>query len=85
MVDLRQSSTRPKAEENFARASEWKNDEAEGRGGLPFTSYDYVSGQSLGLGVVLGLGYGLGPGSGLGPFWKKKLVMNFITCLVVSR
>ena len=52
-----QSSTRPKAEENFARASEMKNDDAEGRGGLPFTSYGYVhhlvSGQLLGLQVGL--------------------------------
>ena len=46
-----QSSTSLKAEENFAWASETKTDEAEGRGGLSFTSYDYVhhlvSGQSL--------------------------------------
>ena len=45
--------------------SELKNDEAESRGGLPFTSYDdvhhWVSGPSLGLGFV----------SGLGPFWKN--------------
>ena len=49
-----QSLTSPNAEENFAWASERKNEEAEGREGLPFTSYDYVhhlvSGQSLGLG-----------------------------------
>ena len=49
-----QSSTRPSALSNFARASKRKNEEAKGRGGLPFTSYDYVhhlvSGQSLGLG-----------------------------------
>ena len=39
---LVQSSTRPKAEENFARATESKTDEAKGRGGLNFTICDYV-------------------------------------------
>ena len=41
-----QSSTRPKAEENFARASESNADEAEGRRSISFRSYDY--GHSLG-------------------------------------
>ena len=55
---------RARFEENFARASETNNDEAEGWGGIHFTSYDYVhdlvSGQSLGLRLGSGLGSGLG-------------------------
>ena len=64
-----QSSTRPKAEENFARATESISDEAAGRGGNTFRSYDYVnhlvSGQLVGLQLGLGLGSGLGLGLGL--------------------
>ena len=58
-----QSSTRPKAEEKFARASERKNDESAGRGGLPFNRFDYIHCLVSDLGQLLVLGsLGLGPG-----------------------
>ena len=56
--------------ENFAQASERNTDEAEGRGVIPFTSYDYVhdlvSVPSLGLELVLELWSGLVSGLGSG-------------------
>ena len=59
---------RARFEENFARATEGISDEAAGRGGNTFRSYDYVnhlvSAQLVGL--QLGLELGLGSGLGLG-------------------
>ena len=55
-----QSWTRPKAEENFVRATESNADEAEGRGALlsggMITLTHLVSGQLFGSGSWLGLG-----------------------------
>ena len=53
-----QSSTRPKAEENFARASESNAEEAL-LSGATITVTHLVSGQLLGLGSGLGSGLGL--------------------------
>ena len=61
-----QSSTKPKAEDNFAWATESISDEAAGRGGNTFKSYDYVNHLVSGQLVGLPLGSGLGLGSVLG-------------------